>query len=65
MFDRLRAVFRRLIRGGSDRERQRRMCMGNTAAVQRLIGYEKKRSPSISEAEACRRAILRFKRDNG
>ncbi len=41
-----------------------RMCFGDTEAVDRIIVGECSRIPGLSEAEACRRAIRRLRRDN-
>jgi hypothetical protein len=64
LFDKLRALIQRFTGGDRDRIRLQRMCMGNLAAVERLIEFERTRSPGISEAEACRRAISRCARAN-
>ena len=41
-----------------------KMCFGDQDAVDRLIVGECSRTPGLSEAEACRRAIRRLWRDN-
>ena len=42
----------------------RRICMGNELQAERLIESETTRSPGISRAEAARRAVWRYRRDN-
>jgi hypothetical protein len=42
----------------------RRVCLGDDAQVERLIDGEMARSPGISRAEAARRAVRRYERDN-
>ena len=57
-----------LRRGGGatrDAERQlQRICFGNDAQVERLIAFERTRTPGISRAEAASRAVDRYRRDN-
>lgn len=50
--------------GLSYEARLRKICMGDQEAVERLINLERKQHPGLSLAEACRRAIERYKRDN-
>lgn len=40
-----------------------RLCHGDQAKVDRLIGLERKRSPNISRSEAARRAAQSIRRD--
>jgi hypothetical protein len=47
-----------------DRARLLQICFGDQTAVDRLIEGERSRAPGIPEAEACRRAIQRVRRDN-
>jgi hypothetical protein len=42
----------------------RRICLGNEQQVERLIEAELTRAPNISRAEAARRAVGRYQRDN-
>ena len=42
----------------------RRICLGNDGQVERLINGEMTRTPRISRAEAARRAVQRYQRDN-
>jgi hypothetical protein len=42
----------------------RRICMGDTGQVERLIQGELTRAPGMSRAEAARRAVERYRRDN-
>ena len=42
----------------------RRICFGDDGQAERLISGEMTRSPGISRAEAARRAVLRYQRDN-
>jgi hypothetical protein len=42
----------------------RLVCRGDESRMQRMIEYEIERSPGISNKQACRRAVDRFKRDN-
>jgi hypothetical protein len=53
-------------RGRSDaRERElRHICLGNEQQAKRLIDSEMSRAAGISRAEAARRAIERYRRDN-
>lgn len=44
--------------------RLRRICLDDTAQVERLINAEMGRTPGISRAEAADRAVLRYERDN-
>jgi hypothetical protein len=46
-----------------DRAALLRMCFGDQEAVDRIIVGECSRVPGLSEAEACRRAIRRLRRD--
>lgn len=40
------------------------ICHGDRGRARRLMRYEKDAAPGISDAEACRRAIDRYYRDN-
>jgi len=40
------------------------ICHGDRARASRLMEYEKKQNPGITEQEVCRRAIERYYRDN-
>ena len=42
----------------------RRICMGDAGQVERLIQGELTRVPGMSRAEAARRAVERYRRDN-
>jgi hypothetical protein len=42
----------------------RRICLGNTQQVERLIDSELTRAPGMSRAQAARRAVDRYRRDN-
>jgi len=42
----------------------RRICLGNEQQAERLIEGEMTRAPGISRAEAARRAVGRYRRDN-
>jgi hypothetical protein len=42
----------------------RRICMGNVRQAERLIEWEMTRTPGLSRAEAARRAVERYRRDN-
>jgi hypothetical protein len=42
----------------------RRICLGNERQVDRLIEGEMTRAPGLSRAEAARRAVERYQRDN-
>jgi hypothetical protein len=64
MFDRLKSVVGRALGfGRKERARLSQMCLGDEEAVSRLITWERSRISSLSETEACRRAILRLQRD--
>lgn len=41
-----------------------KLCLGDTERAERLLQRELDRSPGISHAEACRRAIVGYQRDN-
>ena len=45
-------------------EELRRICLGNEGQVERLIEGEITRAPRLSRAEAARRAVERYQRDN-
>ena len=45
-------------------EELRRICLGNERQVERLIEGEMTRAPRLSRAEAARRAVERYQRDN-
>ena len=45
-------------------ERLLRICHGNQAQAQRLLEYEKRQNPELSDEEACRQAVISYKRDN-
>jgi hypothetical protein len=47
-----------------ERATLRQLCLGDDAAVERLISGEQARSPGLTEAQACRRAIRRIRHDN-
>jgi len=68
MFERLKTAFRQLVARPSkisrDRERLLQICMWDAATVARLVEYERSRRPAISKAEAYRKAIERYLRDN-
>jgi hypothetical protein len=54
-------------RGASARDPEtmlRRVCRGNVEQAERLIAGELSRSPGITRAEAARRAVARYQRDN-
>jgi|GEM_PF-6646675 len=62
---RFRRMLRRIL--GLDRNelaQLTRMCGGDQAAAARLIDGECSRTPGLSQAQACRRAIQRLQRDN-
>jgi hypothetical protein len=42
----------------------RRICLGNERQAERLIEWEMTRAPGLSRAEAARRAVERYQRDN-
>ena len=42
----------------------RRICLGSEEQFERLIEGETARAPGISRAEAARRAVARYRRDN-
>jgi hypothetical protein len=42
----------------------RRICLGNERQAERLIESEMTRAPDMSRAEAARRAVERYRRDN-
>lgn len=57
-----------LRRNGASRDAEtqlQRICLGNHCQVERLIAGEMIRTPGISRAAAARRAVLRYRRDNG
>jgi len=65
MLARLRAAWRRLRAGrGGYRAELERICMGDAERMRRLIEFEQRRAPGISEAEACRRAVATYRADN-
>jgi hypothetical protein len=69
MLSRLKIVIGRALGFEARRERKERalllrLCFGDEGAVDRLIAGECSRMPAISDAEACRRAIRRLRRDN-
>jgi hypothetical protein len=41
-----------------------RICNGEQALVQRLLEYEKRQNLQLSDEEACRMAVMSYKRDN-
>ena len=41
-----------------------RICMGDTRQAERLLASEMARVPGLSRAEAARRAVERYRRDN-
>jgi hypothetical protein len=45
-------------------EELRRICLGNESQAERLIEGELTRAPRLSRAEAARRAVERYRRDN-
>lgn len=49
---------------GSPESQLHRICHGNETQTERLIQGEIARSPGISRAEAARRAVERYRRDN-
>lgn len=53
-------------RGGTrtTEEQLRRICLGDGAQAERLIEGEMSRAPGVSRAEAVRRAVERYQRDN-
>jgi len=53
-------------RGGAQaaEEELRRICLGNESQAERLIEGEMTRAPRLSRAEAARRAVERYRRDN-
>jgi len=64
LFDRLKNAWRRAL--GADRKERARlisMCSGDQEAADRLIKGERSRTPGLSQAQACRRAIERLQRD--
>ena len=42
----------------------RRICLGDERQTERLLESEMTRAPGISRAEAARRAVERYRRDN-
>ena len=42
----------------------RRICLGDTRQVERLLASELARAPGLSRAEAAQRAVMRYRRDN-
>jgi hypothetical protein len=65
MFDRFKTALSRVLgRGRKERALLLHMCFGDQEAASRLIQGERSRSPGLSEAQACRRAIQRLQRDN-
>jgi hypothetical protein len=42
----------------------RRICLGDTRQAERLLESESARVPGLSRAEAARRAVERYRRDN-
>ena len=54
---------RRASRHAAERE-LRRICLGDTRQVERLLEGELARVPGLSRAEAARRAVERYRRDN-
>ena len=65
IFDRLKNALRRAL--GADRKDRARlisMCSGDQKAADRLVKGERSRTPGLSQAGACRRAIERLQRDN-
>ena len=42
----------------------RQICLGNDGQVERLIEGEMTRAPGLTRAEAARRAVERYQRDN-
>jgi hypothetical protein len=65
MLDRFKNALRRAL-GLECKERVQliQMCSGDQEAAGRLVKGERSRSPGLSEAEACKRAIERLQRDN-
>ena len=69
LFSRLKNAIGRALDFEARRTRRARalllqMCLGDEGAVERLIAGECSRTPGLSEAAACRRAIRRLQRDN-
>jgi hypothetical protein len=42
----------------------RRICLGDERQAERLLASEMTRAPGVSRAEAARRAVERYRRDN-
>lgn len=51
-------------RGHAAEKQLRRICLGNEQQAERLIEGEMARAPGISRADAARRAVERYRRDN-
>jgi hypothetical protein len=69
LFSRFKKAIDRALGLSARRERRERaellrMCFGDQEAVDRIIVGECSRIPGLSEAEACRRAIRRLRREN-
>ena len=68
MPEKLKAAFRQVVgrdrKKSRERERYIRICMGDATSIDRLVQYERSRSPSISYAGACRRAIQSYLGDH-
>lgn len=41
-----------------------RICNGNQTQAQRLLEHEKQQNPQLSDEEACRMAVISYRRDN-
>ncbi len=41
-----------------------RICFGNEKQAQRLLEHEKRINPQLTDDEACRMAMMSYKRDN-
>jgi hypothetical protein len=68
-FSRFKQAIGRALGFEARRERRERaqllrMCFGDQEAVDRIIVAECSRTPGLTEAAACRRAIRRLRRDN-
>lgn len=56
-------VSRRGGRGGGQRATLLKMAAGDSAKVDRLVAYERRRNPALDEEQAVRAAIDRWRRD--
>ena len=54
----------RRVRSQAAEKELRRICLGDTRQAERLLEGEMTRVPGLSRAQAARRAVERYRRDN-